>query len=580
MANREILAALLTAALAIGCACWVYAADAELEAEIQRLGERVDGFEVIALPGDGEITLTLDQALTAEDLRGVTLDDTPPVLGEPPGDRDTRMVDEWPDGEAPYEAPDIAPFRFDYFTTEFSYGGWHNWHMHEYAATHGFGVLSAYRYGPDEWTHMPEGTRWLKWGGLVNWHKWMDERGIEERHYHELADLDLLELMLQEKSLAHNPQFDQLMIDMEHGLIGPEKLREQDWYPADGTDAEKAALEQRYYDAYAQTYVAPVEAARQNGWRDISVYGWQPFSRTFWGLGEATADPATHFGWNAYGRRIYDAVDILNPSVYCFYASRQNVAYTLANIDLNMRLIASADEHKPMRPYYWNLLHGGGGGERWWARQPLPDEDMRAMTAMCFFTGCDGLVLWSWSGTGNHHRPRIEAEQHVMVGEAFALEPEAGGEATGFARYDVLYVDEVAEDGPVQFRLVNPGAGNLGVEDGAPVFAMARDELAPLLRPDSSPIAAMVEGLALVKPLEYLLRHGEVVIDVPAQQQFANTLPIVRRVAFDGYHAIATYDPMALETGQARTVSIEIEGAAVIAPADEQVRIFVLQAQQ
>jgi len=555
-------------------------ADQQADAELQQLAQRVDGFEVIGLPAGGDVTLTSEQSLTIDDLHGVMLDDAPPIPGDQPADWDAKMVDDWPDGEAPFEAAEVAPFRFEYFTNEFSYGGWHNWNMQEYAVTHGFSVLSAYNHRPDEWTHLPEGTKWLKWGGFVNWDRWMDEHGIEQRHYQELAGMDLLSLMLQEETLAYDPQFDQLMIDMEHGLIGPEQLRERDWYPADASAAERAAFEKRYYDGYAQTYVAPVEAARQNGWSDISVYGWAPFRRTWWGLEDATADPATDWGWNAFGRQIYQSVDILNPSVYCFYWSRQNVAYTLASIDLNMEMISAAEEQKPIRPYYWNLLHGGSAEANWWKNQPIPDEDMRAMTALCFFTGCDGLVLWSWSGTGNHHRPDIAPESHVMVGQAFERAPEGGGEPVQFSRYDVLYIGAVADDGTVRFRKVDTGRSGTGVEEGDPVFTMPREELALLLRPASSPIAAMVEGLALVKPLEYLLSHGEVMIDVSAQEQFAQTLPIVRRVSLDGYDAVATYDPLALTSGDARSVAIEIGDASVTLPADEQVRIFVLREAQ
>ncbi len=575
----RMTAALLTVALmAIPPAA--FAADEQLEAELQELGERVEGFAVIELPAAGELTLTADQALTADDLRGVTLDDSPPVLADRPEGWDERMVDDWPAGEAPYAAEGIAPFRFDYFTNEFSYGGWHNWYMHEYAVTHGFSVLFPYNHAPDDWPHLPEGTDWLKWGGFVNWHTWMDERGIGERQFQELAALDVPSLMLQEQKLANDPQFDQLMIDMEHGLLKPEQLREQEWYPAQAPEAERAAFEKRYYDGYAQTYVAPVEAARQNGWRELSVYGWEPFGRRWWGLDEVVVDPETDWAWNAFGKQIYASMDILNPSVYCFYWSPQNVAYTLANIDLNMRFVDAADERKRMRAYYWNLLHGGGAEKRWWTNQPLPDEDMRAMTTMCFFTGSDGMVLWSWSGTGDHHRPQIEAGKYVMVGEGFERAPEAGGEAVQLARYAVLLVDALDEDGTVRFRPVTPGTSGSGVPDDAPSFAIPREELEPLLRPASAPIAALVEGLALVKPLEYLLSHGEAIVDVPAQEQFAETLPIVRRVELDGYHAIASYDPLARDGGEARSVTIDVAGRTVTVPTDAQVRVFVVRAPQ
>ena len=49
--------------------------------------------------------------------------------------------------------------------------------------------------------------------------------------------------------------------------------------------------------------------------------------------------------------------------------------------------------------------------------------------------------------------------------------------------------------------------------------------------------------MALAKPLEYLLRHGQVQIDIPAQRQFGQNLPVVRRVKLDRWHVLITYDP-------------------------------------
>ena len=73
-----------------------------------------------------------------------------------------------------------------------------------------------------------------------------------------------------------------------------------------------------------------------------------------------------------------DEIDIVNNSVYCFYWNPGNVAYTLANIDMNIKMTGNK---KPVRPYYWTLLHGGGGGWRWWKNQPIADEEKRAMIA-------------------------------------------------------------------------------------------------------------------------------------------------------------------------------------------------------
>ena len=117
--------------------------------------------------------------------------------------------------------------------------------------------------------------------------------------------------------------------------------------------------------------------------------------------------------------------------------------------------------------------------------------------------------------------------------------------------------------------------------DDQPVFAMARAELEPNLRPKSAPVSAMIEGLALVRPLEYTLRHGDVEIDVPAQQQFGQDLPIVRRVSLGPWHIVATYDPGCTFGGEPRSIHLEDfaghAGLALELPADAQTRIFVLQ---
>jgi hypothetical protein len=552
--------------------------------ELEALARRVPQFQVVELPaGPGEAALTAEQSLTVEDLRGVDLDDTPPVLrGEAPAYPES-MTDGFAPGEAPYVARDIRPFRFRRFACEFNYGGWHNWAMTDYASTHGFGILSAYNRKPEDWTHVPEGTRWLSWGGFVDWEKWLEEHGIEKLRYDKLVEVGVEKRLTDAGTFAPKPGFDSLMIDLEHPLLGPEDLRKQEWYPAGGTEAERAEFERSYYDGYALTYAAPVRAARSAGWRDISLYGWEPFGRRWFGLEKAEVDPTTDWAWNAYGKAIYEAVDILNPSVYCFYWSPQNVAYTLANLDLNMAFVRSMPVQKPMRPYYWTLLHGGGGGWRWWAGQAIRDEDVRAMIAMCFFTGCDGFDTWNWSGTGNHHVPDIRPDGDVTVGMPFECAPEGGGEARGFARYDALHVKEVRDDGTVRFQPIvkEDGKGNYGIADDKPVYAMAKEGLTSHLRAQSEPVAATIEGMALVKPFEGMLRDGEVKVDVSAQEQFAQTLPIVRRVKLGAYHLLITYDPGWETAGGPRRIELDRfdarEGLKLTIPADSQARVFVLR---
>lgn len=555
------------------------------DAEISALAVRVPGFETIALPaGAGQVEIDAASSITADMLRGVALDDEPPVVGEPAKPYPANMTDDWPAGTAPYVAGGIQPFRFRHFTNEFSYGGWHNWAMHDYASTHGFQVVYPYNHKPDDWTHLPVGTSWLRWGGFVDWRKWLPEHGIEDGRYDLLPAMDVKGELVKANVFKLDPGYDQLMIDMEHGLLSPDALRKQDWYPADAPEQERADFEKRYYDGYALTYIAPVQAAREAGWRNISIYGWQPFGRRWFGIEKAEVDPDTDWAWNAFGKAIYDEVDILNPSVYCFYWSSQNVAYTLANIDLNMRLVNSCDVRKPVRPYYWTLMHGGGGGWRWWRDQPLSSEETRAMTAACFFTGCDGLVLWNWSGTGNHHRPgKLAKDVDLMVGIPFELAPEGSDEPRRFARYEVLHVLDVSEDGTVRFQRVerDKPAENYGIRDDRPLFSMSGEALNPYLRCASEPVAAMVEGLALAKCVEYCLRNGEVKIDIPAQLQFKETLPIVRRVKTGPYHIVLTYDQDWAAQEGPRRIALEdfdgVPGRRVTFPADAQTRLFVLR---
>jgi hypothetical protein len=375
---------------------------------LAELARRVPGWHTVSLAaGAAELALTHGDSLTIEQLRGVPLDPDPPALGAKTAAYDPRMADDCPADARPYVARDIAPFRFRYFNCEFNYGGWHNFDMQDYAATHGFNILSPYIRTREQVQHWPNGTQVLNWGGVVDWHKWFGKHDLPDGRYDRLVDLDLTQLHTDAGCFKRDPaakdaksHADLLMIDQEHSVLSPERLREQEWYPTTAPDAERTTFEKRYYDGYAQTYISSVLAARRAGWNNISIYGWYPYGRTWGGLEKVEAEPGTNFAWNAFGRQILPVVDIVNNSVYCFYWSPQNVAYTLANVDMNLKMVRSADPNKPVRPYYWTLLHGGGGGWRWWRDQPIANEEKRAMIAMAFFTGIDGFDSWNWSGTG------------------------------------------------------------------------------------------------------------------------------------------------------------------------------------
>ena len=84
-----------------------------------------------------------------------------------------------------------------------------------------------------------------------------------------------------------------------------------------------------------------------------------------------------------------------------------------------------------------------------------------------------------------------------------------------------------------------------------------------------------------MKPFEYLLRHGEIKIDVPAREPFREQTPIVRRVKLGPFHVLITYDPGVLYGGGPRRVVLQDfdghEGPTLRLPADDQKRIYVLE---
>lgn len=589
--------------------CCGAAAEEQARAELKRLQILVPGWQPVKLTArPGEVALTAQQSLTIEQLRGVELDPNPPKLGERVAKYDPRQADDCPAAARPYVARDIRPFRFRYFQCEFNYGGWHNYDMQDYAATRGFNIVFPYARKREEIAHWPAGTQVLNWGGFVNWHEWLPAHGHGDGRYDQLLSLEVAKALhdaglfkrdAQSKLAKDHAHL--LMIDQEHPVLSPAKLREQPWFPK--AAAEQASFEKRYYDGYALTYSASVEAARAAGWTNLSIYGWYPYGRTWGGLEKVEAEPGTDQAWNAFGRQILDTVDVVNNSVYCFYWSPQNVAYVLANIDMNLRMVNSAPRPKPVRPYFWTLLHGGGGGWRWWRELPLSDEETRAMIAMSFFTGFDGFDTWNWSGTGSHQTPAIRTkvtrseaqpdgskkqvtawEYHdAQLGKEFRTRAANGVEEL-FKRYDVIHVLGVQDPpGLVRFQKIRPKEKNAGVTNSFPVFTMKAAELLPMLRPKSEPVAAMIEGMALVKPLEYLLRHGAVKIDVPAREQFGKTLPIVRRVQLGRWHVLITYDPKVVHGDAPRSITLTnfagVTGRTLRLPADSQTRVFVLEAQ-
>jgi len=505
------------------------------------------------------------------------------------GKKYARMMDGVPADDRPYVVPGLKPFRFKHFTNEFSYGGWHNWNLSDYAASHGFEYIYNYGGRPpvSQLKHLPKGTEYLTWGGF-GWHKWMATKGIDPKRYDKLMDLEPTAKDFGQTIFTRPAGKNKLlMIDVEHGALVPAKLRQQPWYP-EGSVRTKIAFERKYYAGYARTYTLPIQLARAAGWAKIGLYGWDPGGRQAFGwetpekLRESNLER-----WDLYGRLIYSKVDLVYNSVYCFYWTPDNPAYVLANVDENIRMVAKARPAKPVRPYYWWLLHGGGGGWRWWQYQPMPDEQVEAITVLGFFTGQKGMVLWSWSGTGSDQAPpevdvkptkRILApKRDVQIGTAF----EAPGASRTFKRYDHVHILAVT-DGAARFQLVGNHLGkDKGVGDTHPVYTMDAAKLRQHLRPRAEPVGAMFRGLALVHRFEEFLATGQVKIDVPAAKQLTGRLPIVRRVKNGNLHLVATCDPHA-PIGQAgRPIVLKNfdgnPGLIVTLPTRHRVQLFVLK---
>ncbi|MCF6174741.1 MAG: hypothetical protein L3J71_03130 [Victivallaceae bacterium] len=586
-----------------GTVCYSESVESQSAAEIAKLSSLVKNFKVIDLPAKaGNVKLQTSAALTVEQLRGIKLDSNPPKFTGSVPRYKKNMTDAFPAGKAPYIAQGIAPFRFKYFNNEFSYGGWRNFKMTDYAARHGFNIIFPYVRTDKEVAHLPRGTELLKWGN-VSWQHWAKKHYSGTKDYLKRFDLATerdMKQMAKTAPLLHpkriSPAYkskDIMMLDMEHPVVAPKNLSKQPWFPK--SKAKQQKFIKKYYDGYAQTYIAPTKEAKKLGWKQVGIYGWQPFGRTWGGLEKATYQAGHDQAWELFGKQIYQQVDLVYNSVYSFYWSPRNVAYTLANIDLNRQIVNDQSTVKPVRPYYWPLLHGGGGGDRWWKNQPMANADMRAMITMAFFSGVDGIVCWSWSGVGSHHeKPILNSKRkfaknsYCMVKDDFTVKAADSGAEIILKRYDVIKLLAFNQaTGEVTFKKVwganyNQSRNQVSNRQQNGPTGVANDKvLNSHLRLKSEPVAAMIEGMALIKPLEFTLRYGKVMIDVPAKQQFKQVLPIVRRVKLGKTSVIVTYDPTVVYGGKARNIVLKdfdgVKGRTLTLPADRQTRIFVLR---
>jgi hypothetical protein len=569
--------------------------------EIRRLCAKVKGFAAVDLPSSGKVVLSPKNSLTIDMLRNVAIDDTPPVLKPPNPPYTSKECDGCEPGQAPYAAPGIQPFRFRFFNNEFCAGLGETKTIRDYASAHGFNIIMGPRSLP--WKqHLPTDTKIVNlvhvelWEGKLFW----NESNIPEGRYDRVADVDvttrsLLKLTQAGYDINKSPRIDpvsgrplyplcdRFTLDIEPPRpLSPEGLRKQAWYPQKASANEQAAFEKKYYDGYAAVFIGPLRAMRKLGYTDLSMYGWAPFEKEYIHLATATSDPQKYWEWNRYGKQIYAEVDVLHPSLYSPFQSSQSLAYTLGNIDNNCEILRQERNAKPIRPYYWNLYHGGGGKDwRWWRGQPLTMEESRAISAMGFFTGFDGMVMY---GGAKDLIVQATPNSDVTVGRQFDCQAETGSVSTTFLRYDVIHITDVDGNGNVRFQKINRKTSmgsDYGTGPDKPFYVMPKEKLLPNLRTWIEPIAAFIEGLALVKPFEYLLRRGEVKIDVPAEVQFAKKLPVVRRMKLGQWHVLATYDPNWEADPEPKEIELKNfdghPGLTVVLPADSQTRIFLLK---
>lgn len=554
---------------------------AEALAEVDFLHSAL-GVPIYSLPRiAGSHTFTAQDSFTADRLAGAAIDADPPELGTVPA------YPAWAqDGvvSPEYVVPDLANFGFQYFHNTYNFGGWHTWSSTDYASAHGFRSLTSYARDTAAVTWMPAGARWLSWAEYVDWGSFMGELGLTPGRWDQVADLGepaVIQAILDAHAFENvDPvAIDELMIDMEHTVLDPDTLRTQSWYPSAATQAERTAFEKKYYDGYALTYYAPVEAARSLGFTHISLYGWSPTNAGWFDLGTHPGDPAVDWYWQNVGLQVIPHVDSVNNSVYCYYWSAKNVAYTLAQNDLTLRYVHTLPpgERKPVRPYFWNQLHGGGDGWRWWRDQGLPNEDVRAMALLNAFTQYDGMVLWNWSGMGNPNLvPPVVAGADLMIGGGgFTAASDSGGSRM-FSRYDAIHVTSVYGSGTVRFQLIDKMTGPT-----AAYYTSTVAQLTPHLRVPMESLAPVFEGLAMAKLLEWNLRHGTPVVDFDSQQVFASAAPVLRHIRNGDLHLIATYDPQVAQGLPARTLILSnfggVAGLDLTFVADSAVRVYVIR---
>jgi hypothetical protein len=181
--------------------------------------------------------------------------------------------------------------------------------------------------------------------------------------------------------------YDETYLDMEEGCPDLGTLRAKPYYPQGGTAEQKAAFEKKWYDGLAKILYCPIEAARQLGFKNITIYGWNP---DWWG---SKGDPAQDYYWLNIGQQILPHLDWVCTTEYYTQPTAANVGAGLSTTDSDLRYINTLppEQRKPLRPFFSNQFIYW---YPWCYLAPVSNEEMAATTALQAFTQYDGYLLW------------------------------------------------------------------------------------------------------------------------------------------------------------------------------------------
>lgn len=575
-----ILLLLFAALVYAGCQKPV-AADipAEARAEVQRLqdvlGVSVTWYEAQA----GDHTVPAGSALTADKLTGKPLDENPPQLGERPVYPEIQqdLVE-----QPTYQVPGLGNFRLKYFNNGMDFGRDHTWPMNDYSSTHGYNYVSLGGRDRKTVTYWPEGTQVCGGFGI-------GRHGMVKALVGDGERLDLLGALSDEVIIegligggffkGFDPaKYDMTYLDLEEGCPPLERVRGLAFYPKEGTAAEKAAFEKRYYDGLAKILYCPVEAARKLGFKNLTIYGWNP---DWW---ESDGDPEKDYYWQNVGKQILPHLDWVCCCNYYTQPTPAFVGARLLDVDSNLRFMETLPpaQRRPLRPFYSNqFIHY----VQWCYLAPATKEEMQATTALGAFTQYDGMILWCNAVLQNDKScndnlpPPLFKDLKVEFRDTYSATQEGGGTRT-FKRYELANIVAV-EGEQVRFQYVDPvNWKDHGLGDAYPYYTATAAELTAHLISPFECMQGLYEGLGMVKQVEWTVRHGEIVRDQDSKVVAQQVLPIARHIRAGDLHLVATYDPKVAFGGEPRAVVLRnfagVEGLNLTFPAGGQTRIFLV----